>query len=68
MVSAKIQDLEIAIAHQDKVIAELSDVMNDQWREIEVLKKQLIRTNNKIDELEQSATPQNEADVKPPHW
>ncbi len=66
--SEKIQDLEIAMAHQDKVINELSDVMNAQWKEIESLKRKLMETNNKIDELESNSGGDDQSNVKPPHW
>ncbi len=68
MTDDKITNIEMTLAHQDKVIAELSDVINDQWREIEALKRQLNKTNSKIEELESSANGQDDANVKPPHW
>lgn len=68
MTDDKITNIEMTLAHQDKVITELSDVINDQWREIEALKRQLNKTNSKIEELESSANGQDDANVKPPHW
>lgn len=64
----RLNDIEIALAHQDKVISDLSDVINDQWREIELLKRKLKETNNKIEELESSSGALDQANVKPPHW
>ena len=63
----KFTDLEIAMAHQDKTIADLSDVVNMQWKEIESLKRQLQKTNDKIDEMG-SSEQKDQANVKPPHW
>ena len=65
----RFQDIEMTLAHQDKVIADLSEVMNDQWKEIESLKRQLTKANNKIEELENNAGgSDDQANVKPPHW
>ena len=67
MSEKKITDLETAIAHHEMIISELSDIVNAQWKDIELLKKQLHKTNDKIAELE-STTSGAQADVKPPHW
>lgn len=67
MSEERLTDIETTLAHQDKIINDLSDVINDQWKEIESLKRKLIETNNKIEELETSSNG-NEANVKPPHW
>lgn len=64
----RIDEIEITLAHQDKTIADLSDVINDQWKMIESLKRQLTKTNNKIEELENSSVQGDQANVKPPHW
>ena len=64
----KIIDLEMTLAHQDKVIADLSDVVNAQWKEIETLKRQLSKTNSKIEELGSAIGGEDQANVKPPHW
>ena len=64
----RLQDIETTLAHQDKVIADLSDVINDQWKVIESLKRKLLETNNKVDELENNAGGNDQANVKPPHW
>jgi uncharacterized coiled-coil protein SlyX len=36
-----ITHLEIALAHQDQQIQELSEIVNRQWREIEALNRRL---------------------------
>ena len=64
----RLQDIETTLAHQDKVISDLSDVINDQWKVIESLKRKLNETNNKIDELETNSGANDQANVKPPHW
>jgi len=64
----RLNDIEMTLAHQDKVIADLSEVVNDQWKVIESLKRKLTETNNKIDELETNSNTGDQANVKPPHW
>jgi len=68
MSDERLNDIETTLAHQDKTIADLSDVINDQWKQIEALKRKLLETNNKIDELESNAGANDQANVKPPHW
>jgi SlyX protein len=64
----RLTDIEMTLAHQEKVIADLSDVINAQWKEIESLKRQITKANTKIEELEQNTGQADQANVKPPHW
>lgn len=68
MSDEKLMEIETTLAHQEKTIADLSDVMNDQWKEIEKLKRQLKMANNKIEELESNVGGDDQSNVKPPHW
>lgn len=63
-----ITDLEIAFAHLENTVAELSDVIRDQWKEIDDLKRQLQKTNNKLEDLESNVGSEDQANVRPPHW
>ena len=64
----KITDLEIAFAHLENTVAELSDVIRDQWKEIDDLKRKLQKTNNKLEDLESNVGSEDQANVRPPHW
>lgn len=68
MDTEKVIAIETALAHQEKVMAELSDVIHSQWSEIEALKKQLIKANTKLADLESNLSSDDKANVKPPHW
>lgn len=58
----RITELEMALAHQDQTINDLSEMINRQWKEIESLKRELSRMDaNKADR------PQDE-DQAPPHY
>ena len=63
----RIVSLEIAVAHQGKVIEELSAVVNDQYVQIERMGKKLDALVSRFLELEETAAPQIES-AKPPHW
>lgn len=52
MLESKINALEETIAHQDKQIQDLNDVVTKQWSEIDMLKKQLMKLGSKIEEVE----------------
>ncbi len=74
----KLGDLEVLIAHQDKQIQELNEVVTLQWTEIDNLKKYVQRTKSKIEELENSigelgqdsamSVADEAAANKPPHY
>lgn len=73
-----INDLESLIAHQDKQIQELNDVVTKQWQEIDALKKYMQMTKSKIQELENNigelgagetiSISDEAAANKPPHY
>lgn len=63
----RIISLEIAVAYQGKVIEELSAVVNEQYTELERLRKKLDALVSRFLELEETAAPQIES-AKPPHW
>ena len=50
------------------MIADLSDIITVQWKDIESLKRQINKANGKIEELESRAGSSDEANVRPPHW
>jgi SlyX protein len=58
-------DLETKISFQEAVIDELQKVVNEQYVNIETLKKSLKQLTEKINTGEQAARPINE---KPPHY
>ena len=64
-IEQRIDELEIRAAHQDKVIADLNDVITSQWKKIDALERQLRRLNEEVQALEASDAPPNQ---KPPHY
>lgn len=69
----RIIHMEATIAHQDRQIQDLSDMINAQWSEIERLKSRLERILSKIDTIESGTSEGNTvtemaALEKPPHY
>ena len=63
--TTRIDELEMRMAHQDRTIADLNDVITAQWKKIEVLENQLRRMGEELQSLEPSDTATNQ---KPPHY
>ncbi len=61
----RLQAVEIRLAHQDKMIADLNDVITAQWRKIDMLERHLGRLREELQTLEpQRQTPE----PPPPHY
>lgn len=60
----RLDDLEIRIAHQDKTIADLNEMITAQWKQIETLQRQLQRLDEEVQALDQGDVPV----TKPPHY
>lgn len=61
---ARIQALESCCAHQDRVIAELSDAVAEQWARIDALTREVLRLREDVQALSQNMAP----DKPPPHY
>lgn len=59
-------ELEMRIAHQDKTIGELNDVVTAQWKKLEMLERQLRRLGDEVEAMESQDEPA--ANQKPPHY
>lgn len=66
--ASRIEALEIQIAHQDATVEALNQVITSQWRQIDILTRQMARLTDRIAAAEQSlpAAPGNEP--PPPHY
>ncbi len=63
--TSRLNELEMRMAHQDRTIADLNDVITAQWKKIEALENQLRRMGEELQSLEPSDTATNQ---KPPHY
>jgi SlyX protein len=62
----RLDEMEIRIAHQDKTIVELNDVILAQWKKLEMLERQLRRLGEELESMESGEGPS--ANQKPPHY
>lgn len=70
--------IEITLAHHEQQIADLSEMLNTQWQQIEALKRQLTMAQDKLKTLEAGASEaaaeagmsvaEMAARDKPPHY
>jgi uncharacterized coiled-coil protein SlyX len=62
---ARLEALEALITHQDRMIAELNDVVASQWRKIDGLERQLAQLREEM----RNIGPSREApEPPPPHY
>jgi SlyX protein len=62
----RIDELEMRIAHQDKAIADLNEVVTSQWKKLEAMERQLRRFGEELEAQQSSEAPA--ANQKPPHY
>jgi len=56
------EDLEVRIAHQEKMLADLNEIVTDQWRRIDLLERQVRQLREDV----RNMTPPREGDEPPP--
>ena len=61
---SRISELEMRLAHQDKALGELNDVVLAQWKRIEALERQLARMSEDMQNQDQGPVPVD----RPPHY
>ena len=66
--SARVQALEEMLAHRDGEMQDLSDMVNQHWKRLEALERELSLTKDRIVSLEDEVGEGPAADQKPPHW
>jgi SlyX protein len=62
--STRLDALETRVAHQDRMIADLNDVISAQWKKIDALERHLTRLR---EEFETSGAPHG-GHEPPPHY
>ncbi|WP_330083833.1 SlyX family protein [Methylocystis iwaonis] len=63
--AARLDALETLIAHQDRTIAELSDVIASQWRKIDILERQVAQLR---EEFQNIGASRDTPEPPPPHY
>ena len=68
---ARLDALEIRIAHQDATIDELNTTVTQQWKQIDRLERQLKLLRERVEDVEDNAasgTTAPPANKPPPHY
>ena len=63
----RVEVLEELCAHQTSEIENLSDVVKEQWTEIDGLKKAMLRFRDRLTEVEETG-PGGHENTRPPHY
>ena len=63
----RLDDLEIMVAHQAKMLEEINDVTIEQSKVIADLRRKLEALAHRLGDLEADQNPAN-PNQKPPHW
>ena len=63
--STRIDELEVLFAHQERMLAELNEVITAQWRKIDVLERQLAKLRETFQAME---PPRSGPEPPPPHY
>ncbi|MBC8270352.1 MAG: SlyX family protein [Rhodospirillaceae bacterium] len=66
--SGRINQLEEALAHQEMLVHDLSDVLNKQWQAIERMSRRLQELEEKIDSLKSTTESPEAGEPPPPHY
>ena len=68
MDTARLDALEIRIAHQDQAIEDLNETITAQWKEIDRLKREIERLGDRVASAEASIGQDAADEPPPPHW
>ena len=66
--TARLDALEIRIAHQDQAIEDLNETITAQWKEIDRLKREIERLGDRVASAEASIGQDAADEPPPPHW
>ncbi len=64
MNETRLGEIEMRLAHQEKTISDLNDVVLGQWRRIEALERQMSRMNDEMQNMDSGTVPVD----RPPHY
>ena len=64
----RLTELEVALAHQERLSEELSEVVRDQADRLDRLDRRVTALLDRLAALEAGGTAAPPADARPPHW
>jgi SlyX protein len=65
---ARIEALETKVAYQERTIEELNGALTEQWKQIDLLTKQVDRLLDRIKRMEETAPSSPADEPPPPHY
>ena len=65
---ARVEALEIARAHQERVAEDLSEALAAQWKQIEALNRQVARLSDQLRAAQSAGGGGETPDPPPPHY
>lgn len=66
-INVRLEALEIRVAYQDQVIEDLNQTVIDQWKKLDALRRQLNELLDRVQEVEDTASPRA-PEPPPPHY
>ncbi len=67
-ISNRLDALEIRLAYQDEIIETLNKTVTAQWTQIDALKRDIARLNDRVQEAETRAPLPAQQEPPPPHY
>ena len=64
----RFEALEMRIAHQERAIEDLSTTIAEQWKQVDVLTKQLARFGDRLQQVEDNTQSPAADEPPPPHY
>ena len=64
----RIKQLEIALAHQESMVQDLSSQLIQQWQNIDTINRRLVKIDEKIEEHSISKVVPQLGEPPPPHY
>ncbi len=65
---ARVETLEIARAHQERIAEDLSEALAAQWKQIEALTRQVARLSDQLQEAQAAGGGGETPEPPPPHY
>ena len=66
--SARLDELEMRVVHQDQTIEDLNAAVTAQWKLIDRLERQVARLSERVADAEQSVSEAAPVNRPPPHY
>lgn len=66
--AARLEALEVRIAHQERMIEDLNQTITAQWKDIDRMKREIGRLSDRVASAEATIGSDPADEPPPPHW